>query len=150
PAQLAGSAGYFSGVGTVIFNLAANPVNGKAYAGNKEALNLSRFEGPGTFAGHSVRGHLHESRITVLSSTGVAPRHLNKHINYAVCCAAVPNTESEKSLAQPLGMAVTSNGATLYVAAYGSSKLGVYSTAALEADTFVPSTANQIELTGGG
>ncbi|WP_240486487.1 YncE family protein [Hyalangium minutum] len=150
PAQLSGSAGFYSGVGTILFNMAVNPVNGKVYVSNTEARNDLRFEGPGTFAGNTLRGHLHESRITVLSSSGVAPRHLNKHINYAVCCAAVPNTESEKSLAQPLGMAVTSDGATLYVAAYGSSKLGVYSTAALENDTFVPSTANQIELTGGG
>jgi YVTN family beta-propeller protein len=36
------------------------------------------------------------------------------------------------------------------VAAFGSSKIGVYSTAALEADTFVPSTANQIPVSGGG
>jgi DNA-binding beta-propeller fold protein YncE len=150
PAQLAGTAGFYSGVGTILFNMAVNPVNGKVYVSNTEARNELRFEGPGAFAGNTLRGHLHESRITVLSPSGVAPRHLNKHINYAVCCAAVPNVESEKSLAQPLGMAVTSDGATLYVAAYGSSKLGVYSTAALEADTFVPSTANQIELTGGG
>jgi hypothetical protein len=150
PAQLSGSAGFYSGVGTILFNMAVNPVNGKVYVSNTEARNDLRFEGPGAFAGNTLRGHLHESRITVLSSAGVAPRHLNKHINYAVCCAAVPNVESEKSLAQPLGMAVTSDGATLYVAAFGSSKLGVYSTAALEADTFVPSTANQIPLTGGG
>ncbi|WNG34124.1 hypothetical protein F0U61_11165 [Archangium violaceum] len=150
PAQLAGSAGFYSGVGTTLFNMAVNPVNGKVYVSNTEARNDLRFEGPGTFAGSSLRGHLHESRITVLGSSGVAPRHLNKHINYGVCCAAIPNAENEKSLAQPLGMAVTSDGATLYVAAFGSSKIGVYSTAALEADTFVPSTANQILVSGGG
>jgi DNA-binding beta-propeller fold protein YncE len=150
PAQLSGTAGFYSGVGTILFNMAVNPVNGKVYVSNTEARNDLRFEGPGTFAGQTLRGHLHESRISVLSSTGVAPRHLNKHINYSACCAATPNAENEKSLAQPLGMAVSSNGATLYVAAFGSSKIGVYSTAALEADTFVPSTANQIPLTGGG
>ena len=150
PQQLAGAAGSYSGVGTILFNMAVNPVNGKVYVSNTEARNDLRFEGPGTFAGKSLRGHLHESRITVLSSSGVAPRHLNKHINYNVCCAAAPNAESEKSLAQPLGMAVSSDGSTLYVAAFGSSKVGVYSTAALEADTFVPSTSNQIVLSGGG
>jgi DNA-binding beta-propeller fold protein YncE len=150
PAQLSGAAGFYSGVGTILFNMAVNPVNGKVYVSNTEARNDLRFEGPGTFAGSSLRGHLHESRITVLSSAGAAPRHLNKHINYGACCAPIPNAESEKSLAQPLGMTVTSDGATLYVAAFGSSKIGVYSTAALENDTFVPSTANQIELTGGG
>ncbi|WP_164019591.1 YncE family protein [Pyxidicoccus trucidator] len=150
PAQVSGAAGFYTGVGTILFNMAVNPVSGKVYVSNTEGRNDLRFEGPGTFAGGSLRGHTHESRITVLGSGGVAPRHLNKHIDYSACCAPVPNTESEKSLAQPLGMSVSSDGATLYVAAFGSSKLGVYSTAALEADTFVPSTANQIELSGGG
>jgi DNA-binding beta-propeller fold protein YncE len=150
PAQLAGAAGFYTGVGTVLFNMAVNPVSGKVYVSNTEARNHLRFEGPGLFAGSTLRGHLHESRITVLSSSGVAPRHLNKHIDYSVCCTPLPNPENTKSLAQPLGMAVSSNGATLYVAAFGSSRLGVYSTAELEADTFVPDTSNQIALSGGG
>src|SRR5207247_354063 len=61
-----------------------------------------------------------------------------------------PNAEDATSLALPLGMAITPDGTTLYVAAMGSSKIGVYSTAALESDTFVPSTANQIPVSGGG
>ncbi|HYH98355.1 beta-propeller fold lactonase family protein [Hyalangium sp.] len=150
PAQLPGPTGFYTGVGTVLFNMAVNPVSGKVYVSNTEGRNDLRFEGPGTFAGTSLRGHLHESRISVLSPAGVAPRHLNKHINYSACCAPNPNPESEKSLAQPLGMAVSSDGSTLYVAAFGSSKIGVYSTSALEADTFVPSTANQIPVSGGG
>ncbi|XXF81182.1 hypothetical protein P2318_15885 [Myxococcaceae bacterium GXIMD 01537] len=150
PVQLGGASGFYSGVGTILFNMAVNPVNGKVYVSNTEARNDLRFEGPGTFAGSSLRGHIHESRITVLGPTGVAPRHLNKHIDYDTCCAPTPNPESERSLAQPLGMAVSSDGATLYVTAFGSSKLGVYATSELEADTFVPNAANHIELSGGG
>src|SRR5690606_15886367 len=128
-----------------------NPVSGKVYVSNTEARNENRFEGPGVLAGHSVRGHLHESRITVLgSSSSVSPRHLNKHIDYDTCCAPTPNPESEASLAQPVGMAVSSDGATLYVAALGSDKIGVFDTAALESDTFVPDSADHIELSGGG
>jgi DNA-binding beta-propeller fold protein YncE len=150
PFVLPAQTGSYSGVGTILFNMVVNPVNGKVYVSNTEGRNDLRFEGPGTLAGSSLRGHLHESRISVLSSSGVTARHLNKHVDYGTCCAPIPNLENEKSLAQPLGMAITSDGATLYVAAFGSSKLGVYSTAALETDTFVPSTANQIVLSGGG
>ena len=75
PAPVAGPAGFFSGVGTILFNMAVNPVNGHVYVSNTEARNDLRFEGPGEFAGTSLRGHLHESRITVLSSAGAAPRH---------------------------------------------------------------------------
>ncbi len=129
--------------------MAVNPVNGKVYVANTEALNHERFEG-WLFAGSSLRGHMSESRITVLSGGGVEPRHLNKHIDYTTCCAPVPNAESEKSLSTPLGMAVSRDGSNLYVAALGSSKVGVFNTAALEADTFVPSAADQIPVSGGG
>jgi YVTN family beta-propeller protein len=151
PRQLAGAGGSFQGVGTILYTMVVNPVNGKIYVANTDANNLDPFEGPGIFAGHSLRGHLHESRISVLTpGGGVAPRHLNKHINYASCCAAIPNAENARSLALPQGMAVTGNGATLYVAALGSDKVGVFSTAQLENDTFVPSAANHIHVSGGG
>jgi DNA-binding beta-propeller fold protein YncE len=151
PAQLGGTAGFYRGVGTILFNMVVNPVSGKVYVSNTEAGNDKRFEGPGTFAGHSLRGHLHESRITVLGPAGsVTPRHLNKHINYAACCDAIPNAENDKSLALPQQMAVTSDGRTLYVATLGSSKIGVFETSALENNTFTPSTADQIKVPGGG
>jgi DNA-binding beta-propeller fold protein YncE len=150
PAQVPGSQGFFTGVGTILFNMAVNPVSGKVYVSNTEARNDDLFEGPGTFAGTSLRGHLHESRITVLSSTGVAPRHLNKHINYATCCAPLPNAENDKSLAFPVEMAVTSDGQKLYVAALGSSKIGVFNTNQIENDTFVPNASHHVEVSGGG
>jgi DNA-binding beta-propeller fold protein YncE len=150
PAQLPGTSGYYTGVGTILYNMIVNPVNGKVYVSNTEANNLERFEGPGTFAGSSVRGHLHESRITVLSQGSVAPRHLNKHIDYDACCAPAPNAVNDKSLSTPVDMAISSNGSTLYVAALGSSKVGVYSTQQLENNTFVPSTSNQILLDKNG
>jgi YVTN family beta-propeller protein len=146
-----------SGVGTVLFNMAVNPVSGKVYVANTDAQNAVRFEGTGVFSAlfkpfgepASVRGHLTESRITVIDGATVAPRHLNKHIDYGTCCAPDPS-ENAKSLAFPLGMAVASDGATLYVAAFGSGKIGIFDTAQLESDTFVPSTANEIALTGLG
>ena len=154
PRQLVGAGGFFQGVGTILYTMTVNPVNGKLYVANTEANNTDRFEGPGIFAGHSLRGHLHESRITVISpgvpGGAVAPRHLNKHVNFNSCCAPTPNAESAKSLALPQGMAVAQNGATLYVAALGSDQVGIFSTAQLENNTFVPSAASHIAVSGGG
>src|SRR5207247_4016183 len=48
------------------------------------------------------------------------------------------------------GMAVTPDGRTLYVAAFSSDAVGVFSTAQLESNTFVPSAASHIAVSGGG
>ena len=141
----------WSGVGTILFNMAVNPINGKVYVANTEAKNEVRFEGPGTFVTQqgskpagvpaTVQGDLHRAQITVLDGANVLTRHLNKHINYAVVPS--PKDTVQNSLATPMGMAVASNGLTLYVAAFGSSKIGVFNTSALEAepDSFVQTAA---------
>jgi YVTN family beta-propeller protein len=141
--------GFFTHVGTVLFNMAVNPVSGKVYVTNTDARNEVRFEGPGTFGGSTVRGHLAESRVTVLSGATVTPRHLNKHIVYSTVPTPADGTK-EKSLATPTGLAVSSDGGTLYVAAFGSSKVGIFSTSAIENDTFVPNAADHVTLSGGG
>jgi DNA-binding beta-propeller fold protein YncE/mono/diheme cytochrome c family protein len=140
----------FESVGTILFNMAVNPVTGNVYVANTDAQNDKRFEGNGVFAGHSVRGHIAESRITVLDGKAVTPRHLNKHIDYEGPFLPIPNAVNAKSLAFPTDMAVTSDGETLYVAAFGSSKVGVFSTRELEEDTFRPDVASQIVVSGGG
>jgi len=140
----------FEHVGTILFNMAINPVTGNIYVSNTDSQNLTRFEGPGS-AATTVQGNLSHSQITVITPGGtVSPRHLNKHINYSVLPA--PAGTKDHSLATPLEMAVTSDGNTLYVAAFGSGKVGVFGTAALEGDTFDPTvdSANYIPVTGGG
>ncbi len=150
PIQVAGPSGVYAGVGTILFNMIVNPVSGKVYVSNTEANNLTRFEGPGTFGGTTVRGKLHQARVSVLDAGTVTSRHLNKHIDYNACCDALPNAVNDRTLSQPVEMAVTSDGGTLFVAAFGSSKIGVFDTAELEADTFVPDATDQIEVSGGG
>jgi DNA-binding beta-propeller fold protein YncE len=144
----------FAHVGTTLFNMATNPVTGTLYVSNTDAQNQVRFEGPGVYAGHTVQGHLAEARVTVISGGNVAPRHLNKHINYSIL-ASSPNfdpTAKLHSLAMPLQIAVSGDGQTMYVAAFGSSKIGVFPTSAIENDSFNPVTAsaNYIAVSGGG
>jgi DNA-binding beta-propeller fold protein YncE len=142
----------FQHVGTTLFNLAVNPVSGAVYVSNTDARNDLRFEGPGTFApGVTLQGHLAEARITVIGSdSSVKPRHLNKHIDYATRPA--PAGVKDHSLSTPVDLAVSADGATLYVAAFGSDRVGVLKTAELEADTFDPvaASAGYIPVTGGG
>src|SRR2546422_252300 len=145
---------FFSGVGTILFNMITNPVTGKIYVTNTEARNEIRFEGPGTVAANveavkpgttggppfTVRGHLHEARVTVLdpASGSVSPRHLNKHLD----TIALPNTYAQPgaaakadSLATPNGIAITSNRGTLYTCAFRSSAVGMCDARATRANT---------------
>ena len=152
----AGAALKFGQVGTVLFNMAVHPPNDKIYVSNTELPNHVLFEGPGHFFDSTVQGHLSESRISLLSGTNtVDVRQLNKHIDYTKLHTDVPDvvdpTQKNHSLATPLDMVFDSTGTTLYVAAYGSAKIGVFPVASLEADSFDPTveSANYIP-TGGG
>jgi hypothetical protein len=118
---------------------------------NTDANNMDRFEGFGT---PNLRGELHKARISILSGTStVATRHLNKHIDYAP--AVAPLAVNQASLGIPTDMAITSNGSTLYVAAFGSQEIGIVDTAALalppsDPNSFAPNAANHIPLSAGG
>ena len=157
--------GSVPGVGTILFNMIVNPVNGNVYVSNTDADNRVRFEGAGTYVlalgakpsgdPASVRGNLHKARITVLDASGdnpgtavtefsVVPRHLNPHIPYGV--NPMPVDVKPRSVATPLAMAITDDGSTLYVAAFGSDAVAVYDTAELENNTFVPDAAKLIPI----
>lgn len=131
----------YSGVGTILFNIAVHPTTGKIYVTNTDANNLTPNE-------PDLTGNLHRAQITMIDGIGnVAPRHLNKHINYAVNPS--PASVQQASLAIPTGMEITSSG-MLYVTAFGSSKIGIFNTAEIDTDSFVPSAANHINVSGGG
>jgi YVTN family beta-propeller protein len=107
-----------TGVGTLLFNLAPNPVSGKLFVTNTEAMNATRFE-------PNLRGSFVRNRVSIVDpATGaVTPVHLNGHINYAT--SPGPPSEIALSLAQPTDVRFTPNGTKAYVAAFGSNKLGV-------------------------
>jgi DNA-binding beta-propeller fold protein YncE len=133
PAQIAS----FAGVGTALFGMAVHPTSGHVFVTNTEANNLVRTE-------PAVRGHLHEARITVLRDGGAHPVHLNPHIDYEVTPSG-PGVAGI-SVSMPMGAAFAPSGETLYVAAFGSSKLVAYSAAALEAGTIDPASVPMLEL----
>ena len=148
PAQTAS----FSGVGTILFNMAVNPVSGVVYVSNTDANNMDRFEG---FSSPSLRSELHKTRITIIDPSAplVSPRHLNTQIDYnAVAPSPAVNAAS---LGIPTEMAVTTNGSTIYLAAFGSSEIGIIDTVALalpptHPNAFRANAANHIPVTGGG
>ena len=138
-------------VGTILFNMLVNPTSGKLYVANTEARNEVRFEGPGS-AATTVRGRLHEARITVIDGDQVLPRALNKHVALlpdGYRTTPMPAAVREASLATPLDMALAADG-TLYVAAFGSSKIGRFAAAEIENDSFTPAAESHIEVSGGG
>ena len=107
-----------TGVGTLLFNVAANPVTGKLFVTNTDAMNATRFE-------PNLRGSFVRNRVSIVdASTGaVTPVHLNGHIDYG--STPGPPGEIALSLAQPTDVRFTPDGTKAYVAALGSNKLGV-------------------------
>ena len=149
----------YTGVGTILFNMAVNPANNKVYVTNTELPNHINFEGPGIHGNSTVQGNLSQSRITVLTPGGTAKdiRHLNKHIDYGALHTdvgadhAAIDAQKEHSLATPLQPVFSADGETVYVAAFGSAKIGVFNTSDLENDSFDPEleSFNYISVAGG-
>jgi YVTN family beta-propeller protein len=155
----------FDHVGTILFNMAVNPVSGKIYVTNTDSHNEVRFEGPGDHGGSTVQGRLSESRITVLDPTGpsVDPQHLNQHIDYSMLHTdagadhVAIDAQIPHSLATPLQLVVSNEleNQRVYVAAFGSAKVGVFDASDLEDPFFetnfdpTAESANYIQTLGG-
>ncbi len=152
----------FSSVGTILFNMAINPSSGKIYVTNTESPNEVRFEGPGG-GGSTVQGHLSETRVTILDPGGAKDvQHLNQHIVYADLHTAgganhaAINAQIPHSLATPMLPTIHSSGSPVYIPAFGSSKIGVFTRTELEDPAFEanfdPTTesADYLSTTGGG
>ena len=107
----------FQGVGTTLFNVAVHPTSGDLWVTNQEAFNLTRFE-------PNAKGKFVQNRISHIDPSGgvVTPHHLNAHINYGV-----PDgdpSERALSLSTPMDAVVSGTG-EIYVASFGSDKVGV-------------------------
>ena len=154
----------FSSVGTTLFNMAINPTSGKIYVTNTESPNEVMFEGHGDHGGSTVQGKLSLSRVTILDPAGAGQQvqHLNQHINYANLHTAVGanhtaiNAQIPHSLATPLQPTISSDGNTIYIPAFGSKRIGVFTRTELEdtnfATNFDPTiqSANYLSTFSGG
>jgi DNA-binding beta-propeller fold protein YncE len=154
----------FSSVGTILFNMAINPTSGKVYVTNSESPNEVRFEGAGVHGGSTVQGHLSEARVTILDPSGPSQdvQHLNQHIAYADLHTdvganhAAINAQISHSLGTLMLPAISSDGDTIYIPAFGSSKIGVFTRAELEDPAFetnylpASQSADYLPTVGGG
>jgi DNA-binding beta-propeller fold protein YncE len=138
PPAAAGAPNTVAGVGTVLFNMAVNPSNGKLYVTNLEARNHVRFEDlipdfPTAGQTGGVRGNIAQSRVTIVTGTTPTAVHLNPHIDYTA--APGPLSEINQSGAFPLAPEFQSDGSRVYLPFFGSSTVVAYDTADLEAGT---------------
>jgi DNA-binding beta-propeller fold protein YncE len=120
---------YYPLVGTVNLGIAVQPTTGNVYVANTNALNLVMFE-------TNLNGHIVDHQITSINtSTGaVTPINLNPGINYSV----LPNPSAVASaLAQPAGLAFGPSGQTLYVAAFGTDRVGIFNTQTNQVTSFI-------------
>lgn len=111
-----------SKVGTVLFNMSVRPDSGEIWVSNTEALNFIPYE-------PRLQGKFAENRITRIYPVTGGGHHqaqavdLNPQIDHSIT-SSTPS-ERERSLAQPLDLVFEADGSKVYVAAFGSSKIGV-------------------------
>ena len=128
PALLPGDTA--TGVGTVIYNMAVRPGNGKLFVSNTEAINQVRFE-PLIDATHGVQGRFVDNRVTVIDGQQVRPVGLNPHADHNRPTG--PPEEVAESIALPTEVTFSPDGRWLYIAAFGSDRIAIADADALEA-----------------
>lgn len=132
----------WSGVGTVAYAMATDPQDGEVLVVGTEAHNEVRFSGLGAFGGPTVRGHLHEARVTLLTRSQPArPVHLNPHIDYDVVPS--PPDTALASVAQPVAVAVGPEG-QVWIAGYGSAAIAVHTLDELRGGAVVATPARLV------
>jgi hypothetical protein len=111
---------YFSHLGTVNLGLAVSPKSGNLFVANTDALNLTMFE-------TNLNGHIVNHRITAVNPTNGLTQiwDLNPGINYS----QLPNPVAvATALAMPTALAFEPSGRYLYVAAFGTDRVGIVDT----------------------
>jgi DNA-binding beta-propeller fold protein YncE len=108
----------YAGVGTINFALAPRPGTPEVWVANTEARNLVFFE-------PVLRGHAVDNRVTRIV-TGPTPALTAIDLNPGLDYSLFPNPAAQSNaLAQPVDLAWDPSGTTLYVAAFGTDRIGV-------------------------
>jgi YVTN family beta-propeller protein len=109
---------YYSHLGTINLGLAVNPQSGNLYVANTDALNTIMFE-------TALNGHIVNHQITSVNpTTGQATIwDLNPQINYSQL--SDPNGLAT-ALAMPTAVVCDPTGTYLYIAAFGTDRVGVF------------------------
>jgi YVTN family beta-propeller protein len=111
---------YYPHLGTINLGLAVNPKSGNLYVANTDALNLIMFE-------TALNGHIVNHQITSVNPTTgqTAIWDLNPGIDYS----QLQNPAAmAKALAMPTAIVCGATGSYLYIAAFGTDRIGVLST----------------------
>lgn len=107
----------YAGVGTSLFEIAVDP-QANLWVANTDARNIVRFE-------PNLRGHVIDSRVTRIVR-GQTPQLAFFDLNSGVDYGKLPNDGALASaLSQPTGLAFSPDGKQLFVAAFGTDRVGV-------------------------
>ncbi len=108
----------YAAVGTINFALAPRPGTSELWVANTEARNLVFFE-------PVLRGHAVDNRVTRIVP-GPTPALTAIDLNPGLDYSLFPNPAAQSiALAQPVDLAWDPSGTTLYVAAFGTDRIGV-------------------------
>jgi YVTN family beta-propeller protein len=114
---------YFPHLGTDNMGLTVNPVTGMLYVANMDALNIINYE-------TALNGHFVNNQITSVNPTTGATNiyDLNPNVDYGV----LPNPAAiATALAMPTGVVFEPTGRYLYIAAFGTDRVGIFDTSNL-------------------
>jgi hypothetical protein len=120
---------YFPHLGTDNLGLTVNPQSGVVYVANLDALNLIMFE-------PALNGHFVNHQISSVNPTTgqVQIWDLNPGINYA----QLPNPSAvSTALAMPTSIVFDPTGRYLYIAAFGTDRVGIFDTTTNTVASFI-------------
>jgi len=120
---------YYSHLGTDNLGLAVNPATGNLYVANMDALNLVNFQ-------TALNGHDVNNQITAVNVSNGQSQifDLNPNIDYG----QLPNPAAlATALAMPTAIIFEPTGRYLYIAAFGTDRVGIFDTTNNTVSSFI-------------